>query len=148
MPSRRHKSSSPASTSSGAAPAAGAAKDPAAMFAAALKESDARDRSARERKAQEDAARAQRAAEIAAHDTALSNARRDLELAIEAVRAAKRNGRSTVEADAAWKSAKARVIELETGAPPAWAPPPDVPSDERSDNDSPVDDDAVAEQEP
>lgn len=120
------------------------------MFAAALKESDARDRAARERKAKDDAAREQRAAEISAHRDALADAHRDLDRAIEAVRTAKRNGRSTVEADAAWKVAKARVIELETGAPPAWAPTvvgaSDEPEVRDATGDSPVDDDSVAEE--
>ena len=63
---------------------------------------------------------------IAADD--LADARRVLERAIEAVRDAKRAGRGGVEADAAWKAAKARVIELETGEAPAWAPRPPAES--------------------
>ena len=152
MPSRRHKSPSPSSASSSTATAVTpGAKDPAAMFAAALSESDARDKAAREKKAKDDAARAQREAEIAAHADQLAAAHRDLERAIDAVRSAKRSGRSTVEADAVWKVAKARVIELETGTPPAWAPPRvsvasiDEESTEAS-LDSPVDGDAVAEE--
>jgi hypothetical protein len=124
------------------------------MFAAALKESEARDKTTRERKAKDDAARAQRQADIEAHATSLADAHRDLERAIESVRAAKRNGRSTVEADVAWKAAKARVIELETGTPPAWAPAPVSASaghdDEHDDSDdvesSPVDDDSIPEE--
>ena len=58
------------------------------MFAAALKESEARDKTARERKAKDDAARAQREADIEAHATSLADAHRDLERAIESVRAA------------------------------------------------------------
>ncbi|MEI8239179.1 MAG: hypothetical protein WCI22_07135 [Actinomycetota bacterium] len=160
MPSRRHKSS-PSSPSSKPAPAAAnvataPAKDAAAMFSAALKESELRDRAAREHKAKDDAVRAQRQAELAAHATSLADARRDLDRAIEAVRAAKRNGKSTVEADAVWKVAKARVIELETGTPPVWAPAPvsavddspvdDSPVDDSPVDDSPVDDGAVAEE--
>ena len=41
---------------------------------------------------------------------------------MEAVRNAKQVGRGRAEADQAWKVAKALVIELETGTPPAWAP--------------------------
>jgi hypothetical protein len=56
-----------------------------------------------------------------AHREALEQAQLDLRLAIEAVRAAKASGRGGDEADLAWRTAKARVIELETGHPPAWA---------------------------
>jgi len=96
------------------------------MFAAALKESEALDKAKREKEQQRQAAEAARKAEARAQADALATAKRDLERAIQAVRDAKRNGRSTVEADAAWKVAKARVIELETGAAPTWAPPTPV----------------------
>lgn len=46
---------------------------------------------------------------------------------MEAVRHAKQAGRGRAEADQAWKVAKAMVIELETGTPPAWAPKPVEP---------------------
>ena len=36
----------------------------------------------------------------------------------------KQVGKGRAEADDAWKVAKARVIELETGVAPAWAPKP------------------------
>jgi hypothetical protein len=80
-------------------------------FAASLKASENAERAARERE------RVQRDA-----DAALTEARRALESAVEGVRAAKRSGRGVGEADAAWRAAKARVIELETGAAPSWAP--------------------------
>ena len=84
-------------------------------FAAALKASEKADKVARERE------REQREA-----DAALTEARRALERAVEGVRAAKRNGRGVAEADATWRAAKARVIELETGEAPTWAPKPVV----------------------
>lgn len=125
------------------------------MFAAAVKETEARDSARREKERTERAAAEQREAERRAHADALATARRDLDKAIAAVRAAKRDGRSTVEADAAWKAAKARVIELETGAAPAWAPPveqsdggdaePDVSDADRGE-DSPVDDAPLPEE--
>lgn len=106
------------------------------MFAAAVKESEARDRARREQERQErDAADARAKAERAQAD-ALAAARRDLDRAIEAVRAAKRSGRNTAEADAAWKVAKARVIELETGTAPAWAPRVEAPADPDTDDDA------------
>jgi len=48
---------------------------------------------------------------------------------VEAVRHAKQVGRGRAEADEAWKGAKALVIELETGTPPAWAPKMPEPAD-------------------
>jgi hypothetical protein len=153
MPARRHHTAKPTPTPSSASPSQSgpAAKDPAELFAAALKESEARDKATRERKAKEDAERALRKAEVEAHATSLADARRALERAIEAVRAAKRNGRSTVDADVVWKAAKARVIELETGVPPTWAPavPDTVPEagEESATEELPVDDDSVAEEE-
>jgi hypothetical protein len=154
MPSRRRPKSSPSPTvaSSSGATAAPTKGDPAELFAAALRESEERDRATRERQRQQQDAAAARAAELAAHADALQRAHHDLERAIQAVRDAKHHGRSTVQADAEWKSAKARVIELETGAPPAWAPPPvtlvdggdgDVGDGEAS---SPLDDGAVGEE--
>ena len=158
MPSRR-RPKSPTSAAPAASPRpAGApsstgtsSKDPAELFAAALKESEARDKVQREKERQAKEAADRKAAEQRAHADALTAARRELDRAIQAVRDAKRDGRSTVDADTRWKAAKARVIELETGAPPSWAPPP--PVEETADEDiadtaaeSPVDDDAVGEE--
>jgi hypothetical protein len=113
------------------------------MFAAALRESEARDTAQRDRDRQHrESAAAKAAAEAAAAD-ALKDAHRDLDRAIRAVRDAKTAGRSTVEADVVWKAAKARVIELETGERPTWAPTPasDDASEESSvDDAAPVDD--------
>ena len=61
------------------------------------------------------------AARAAAHAVALDAARRELEHAISDARAARRAGSGASAADAAWRGAKARLIELETGAPPHWA---------------------------
>jgi hypothetical protein len=79
-------------------------------FAAALRESEEREAAERERR------RAERE-----HADTLAAARRELEHAIEQVRGARRRGSGAAEADAVWRAAKARVIELETGAPPEWA---------------------------
>jgi hypothetical protein len=108
------------------------------MFAAALKETEARDEVQREKDRQHREAAAQKAADEQAHATSLAQARRDLDRAIAAVRTAKSNGRSTVEADAVWKAAKARVIELETGVAPAWAP--SAPADESPGDGGSIDD--------
>jgi hypothetical protein len=128
MPSR-HRPKNPSSAApqravASASPAASSGSDPAELFAAALKESEARDRETRERERQQRDAAAARRAEAEAEANALRDAKRALDRAIEGVRAAKSSGRGTAEADAAWKAAKAKVIELETGTPPTWAPRP------------------------
>ena len=111
--------------------------DPVAQFSAGLRASAEQERAAREQKrlAEEAARDAERRA--AEHAAALVIAQRELTNAIEAVRSAKQAGRATVDADARWRAAKARVIELETGSPPVWASDrriaPD-PSDEDDDN--------------
>ena len=98
-------------------------------FASALKDSEKADRAVKARQEQERADAALRAEKAAAKAAALTVARRDLERAVEAVRYAKQAGRGRPEADQAWKVAKALVIELETGTPPAWAPKPAEPAE-------------------
>jgi hypothetical protein len=111
-------------------------------FAAALAESEAREKAAKaaERVRREEEARV--AAEAAAHERSLQQARRELDRAIEAVKQARRDGRSTVAADVEWKRAKAALLQLETGERPKWAPPEPVveevePSAEHSAQDDP-----------
>jgi hypothetical protein len=97
------------------------AHDPVAQFAAMLRESAERERVERDRLRVEQQ-EAQRAAEAAAaHAAALDTARLELEHAIDSAREARRAGSGVAAADAAWRRAKARLIELETGAPPEWA---------------------------
>ncbi len=55
------------------------------------------------------------------HAEALTAARRELERAIDGARVARRTRKGVDVADTAWRQAKARVIELETGVPPSWA---------------------------
>ncbi|MEN9645247.1 MAG: hypothetical protein RL238_1916 [Actinomycetota bacterium] len=161
MPSRRRPkspsstapSAAPRPSGAPAAPATASGKDPAELFAAALKESEARDKVQREKDRQAKDAADRTKAEQRAHADALTAARRELDRAIQAVRDAKRDGRSTVEADARWKAAKAKVIELETGEAPAWAPPPpaevapdDADASPAEADESPVDDGAIGEE--
>jgi len=97
-------------------------------FAAALKDSEKADKAAREREQQARDDAATKVEQAAEHARSLTAARRELERAVEAVRQAKQHGRGRAEADAAWKVAKATVIELETGTAPSWAPkPPPAP---------------------
>ncbi len=132
MPSRRHtKSSSPRPTAEPTAPAPATTGRPQTSierdlerFAAALKETEKAEKAAREREVSRKAEAARTAEEAAAHASALATAQRELKRAVDAVRHAKEAGRGRAEADAAWKVAKAKVIELETGTAPAWAPKP------------------------
>ncbi len=87
-----------------------------------MKESEQLDRAAKQKSQQAKADTARAADEAAATAASLATARRDLERAVEAVRQAKQLGKGRAAADEAWKVAKARVIELETGVAPAWAP--------------------------
>jgi hypothetical protein len=78
-------------------------------FAAALKDSEKADKAAKEkeRKARDERDQAVAAATAKANET--TDAKRELERAVEGVRRAKASGRGRAEADAAWKVAK---IEL------------------------------------
>lgn len=155
MPSRhRPKQHTPTpSAPAGAAPRSQSARPVTDVerdlerFAAALKESEQRDRADRQKAQQAKDDSTRRAADAAAHADDLRQARRALERAVEAVRTAKQQGRGRPEADEAWKAAKARVIELETGERPAWAPKPaevEEPATESS-TDEPVTDDTVTD---
>lgn len=96
-------------------------QDPIEQFAAALRESAEHERAQRERSRLERQQARDEAKAAADHAAALDAARRDLEQAIGDARAARRTGSGVAAADTAWRHAKARLIELETGAPPAWA---------------------------
>jgi hypothetical protein len=114
MPSRR-RPKSPSTTTDrpvGGPPPASVDAD-LARFAAAVKEDEARKR-----------AEVERRAEAIRHAKELEEAKVELDRAIAAVRRAKDTGRGRAEADQAWRQAKARVIELESGAAPSWAPAP------------------------
>ena len=82
----------------------------------AQREQAARERSRLERQQARDAAHA-----AAEHAAALDTARRELEHAIRAAREARRAGSGVAATDAAWRRAKGRLIELETGTRPQWA---------------------------
>jgi len=94
--------------------------DPIVRFATALKRSDEREKAERRRiKAErEEAARLARLA--AEHAEAVRLATLELDAAIAAAKSARSTGRGVAEADLAWRRAKARMIELETGERPDW----------------------------
>jgi multidrug resistance efflux pump len=95
------------------------------LFAAALKESEKADKAAKEKERTAREERERTVAAANAKERNLADAKRELDRAVEGVRRAKASGRGRAEADAAWKVAKARVIELETGTAPSWAPKPE-----------------------
>lgn len=120
--------------------------DPVSQFGLLLKEAAEREQAeaARRQRQRQEARAAQRAAHQ--HEEDLADAQRQLERAIEAVRVARETRRGREEADAVWRAAKARVIELETGAPPSWATPDAAPGSAAADLEAmPVDDDQPAD---
>jgi hypothetical protein len=86
-----------------------------------LRESTERERAELERVQLERQQTRDAAHAAAVHRAALDAARRELEQAIGTAREARRTGSGVAAADATWRHAKARLIELETGAPPEWA---------------------------
>jgi hypothetical protein len=99
--------------------------DPVVRFGRALDQAKTAEEAEQQRiQAEREAAR--RAAELAAeHAAKLDRARRRLERAIAAVKTSRASGTGTAEADAAYRAAKAEVVELETGERPSWAPAPE-----------------------
>jgi hypothetical protein len=96
-------------------------QDPVEQFATLLRESAERERAAQDRHRVERQRARDAADSAAAHAVALDAARHKLEVAIRDAREARRAGSGVAAADEAWRQAKARLIELETGAPPDWA---------------------------
>jgi hypothetical protein len=96
--------------------------DPVVRFSRALKEAKAKER-ADQIRIQAEREEAKRRAKLAAeHAARLAKANKRLDAAIAAVKQARATGTGNPEAEAAYRSAKARVIELETGERPSWAP--------------------------
>jgi hypothetical protein len=127
MPSRRRPKSSPApqsGTQPSGASSAGTQLSDAQRFAQSLRESEEADR--RAKKAAADAKAEAEQAKAAALEEAnrLQRAQATHQRAVEMVKEAKRTGKGRAEADAAWREAKADLLELETGKRPAWAARP------------------------
>jgi hypothetical protein len=96
--------------------------DPLVRFGRALKEREAKEKAAAaRRKAEREEARRQ-AILAAEHAAAVKRANKQLERAIAAVKTARTSHSGMDEADAAYREAKALVVELETGVAPSWAP--------------------------
>lgn len=96
--------------------------DPLVRFGRALEQAKTAERAEQARiRAEREAA--ERAAESAAqHAAKLDRAKRTLERAIAAVKTSRSSGVGAAEADAAYRAAKADVVELESGERPSWAP--------------------------
>ena len=110
MPARRRHKKQPESS------------DPIVRFSEAVKRSDAKAKAERQR-IEAERREAKRQAQLAAeHAEAVRIAGKQLDTAIAAAKAAHHSGKGVEEADLAWREAKARVIELETGERPDWAP--------------------------
>ncbi len=58
----------------------------------------------------------------AQHAADLARARTDRSTAVERLKAARQSGRGKAEAEVVWREATARLMELETGERPRWAP--------------------------
>jgi hypothetical protein len=110
VPARRRPKVSPAPTTSSPGAKASTVDADLERFAAAVRADEERKRDD-----------ARRRADAVEHQRLLDEANAELQRAIAGVRRAKERGSGRVEADEAWKVAKARVIELESGAPPSWA---------------------------
>ena len=122
MPSRRRPKAPPAPPLSDAE-----------RFAQSLRDSEEADRRA-EQAAIDAKAEAERVKTEAADQAArLQSAQRDHQRAVEMVKEAKRTGKGAAQADAAWREAKANLVELETGKRPTWAAPRE---DARSDTET------------
>jgi hypothetical protein len=90
-----------------------------------LKDAAASER-AEQRRLQAEREEQRRQAQLAAeHAAALAAAQQRLDRAIATVKQARTSGRGGTEAESAYRSAKADVVELETGERPSWAPSAD-----------------------
>ena len=110
MPARRRHKKQPEST------------DPIVRFSEAVKRSDAKAKAERKRIEAERKEAARLARLAAEHAEAVRVAGIALDKAIAAAKAAHHSGRGVEQADLVWREAKARVIELDTGKRPDWAP--------------------------
>ena len=118
MPARRRHKKQPEST------------DPIVRFSEAVKRSDAKAKAEQKRIAAERKEAARLARLAAEHAEAVRVAGIALDKAIAAAKAAHHSGRGVEEADLDWRDAKARVIELDTGERPDWAPAEPEPDDD------------------
>jgi len=116
MPSRRRPKTSPT-------PQVSTQLSDAQRFAQALRESEEADRRAKQAAADAKIEAERVKAEAVEQAARLTRAQQSHQRAVEMVKEAKRTGKGRAEADAAWRDAKAELVERETGKRPAWATP-------------------------
>jgi hypothetical protein len=129
---------------------------PAERFAAGVREAKlAEQRASKAKEASRQAATELKAElerqQIAAakHAADLAKARTDHTTAVERLKAARASGRGKSEAEATWRDATARLMELETGERPRWAAKPAVePTMEPAGEHDSTDADSQAAEEP
>jgi hypothetical protein len=127
MPSRRRPK----------APAAAPLTD-AQRFAQAVRDHEEADRRAKQAEHDRRLERERKEQEELEFAARLEAARAKHQQAVDQIKEARRTGKGGVAADEAWKKAKAELIELETGRPPAWAKPErDVAADGATEADDP-----------
>jgi hypothetical protein len=93
----------------------------AQRFAQAVRDHEEADRRARQAERERRAEQERKQREELEFAARLEAARAAHLRAVERVKEARRTGKGGAEADEAWKKAKAELVELETGRPPAWA---------------------------
>ena len=96
----------------------------AERFAQSLRDSAEADRRAKQAEIDRKAEKARLDAEAVERADRLKRAQAAHQRAVEMVKEAKRTGKGAAAADLAWREAKAELVELETGKPPAWAAKP------------------------
>src|SRR3954465_612071 len=92
-------------------------------FAQSVRESEEADRRARQAADDRKADAERRKVEATEHAARLERAQAAHRRAVDDVKQAKQTGGGAAAADAAWRRAKAELLELETGKRPAWAAP-------------------------
>ena len=103
-------------------------------FAQSVREHEEADRRAKQAEIDRKAEEERRRLEAIEQAARLERAQAAHQHAVEQVKQAQRTGKGAAEADLAWREAKADLIELETGARPAWAARPPEPANESADD--------------
>ncbi|MGZ4723997.1 MAG: hypothetical protein ACXV8L_07265 [Ilumatobacteraceae bacterium] len=98
----------------------------AERFAQAIRDHEEADRRAMQARLDRKAETERRKIVAIEHAARLERAKAAHQRAVELVKEAKRSGKGAVAADLAWRTAKADLIELETGQRPAWAAKPEA----------------------
>ncbi len=98
----------------------------AERFAQAIRDHEEADRRTKQARLDRKAEAERRKSAAIEHAARLERAKAAHQRAVEQVKEAKRSGKGAAAADLAWRTAKADLIELETGERPAWAAKPET----------------------